>query len=100
LRDRDGGFVAAIYEGCIPLPLVGPKTANCVLVYGFGEPRTATATHVPRVSNRLGLARTKAPEATEQRLVATVPKEYWLLINELFIRFGKHICQSIGQLIS
>src|SRR5438445_531826 len=37
-------------------------------------------------------------EMTEQRLVATVPKEYWLLINELFIRFGKDLCRPIGPI--
>ncbi len=98
LLERHGGVVPATYEELIELPQVGPKTANCVLVYGFGESRIPTDTHVHRVSNRLGLVRTKAPEATEQRLVATVPKKYWLLINELFIRFGKDLCRPIGPI--
>jgi len=96
LLDRYGGRVPNTYEELIELPQVGPKTANCVLVYGFGEPRIPTDTHVHRVSNRLGLVRTKTPEATEQRLMRTVPKRYWLLINELFIRFGKDLCRPIG----
>ena len=96
LLDQFGGAVPGTYEELIELPQVGPKTANCVLVYGFGEPRIPTDTHVHRVSNRLGLVRTKAPEQTEQRLMRTVPKEYWLHINELFIRFGKTICRPIG----
>ena len=96
LLEQFGGVVTGTYEELIGLPQVGPKTANCVLVYGFGEPRIPTDTHVHRVSNRLGLVRTKAPEATEQRLMRTVPKEYWLHINELFIRFGKDICRPIG----
>lgn len=96
LLDQFGGAVPGTYEELIELPQVGPKTANCVLVYGFGEARIPTDTHVHRVSNRLGLVRTKAPEQTEQRLMRTVPKEYWLHINELFIRFGKTICRPIG----
>ena len=48
------------------------------------------------MSNRLGLVRTKSPEKTEQRLMRTIPKDYWLHINELFIRFGKDICRPIG----
>jgi len=67
-----------------------------VLVYGFGEPRIPTDTHVHRVSNRLGLVRTKAPEATEQALMRLLPKDTWLHVNELFIRFGKDICRPIG----
>jgi endonuclease-3 len=96
LLDRHGGRVPRTYEELIALPQVGPKTANCVLVYGFGEPRIPTDTHVHRVSNRLGFVRAKTPEATEQRLMRRVPKEYWLHINELFIRFGKDICRPIG----
>ncbi len=96
LLDRHGGSVPRTYEELIELPQVGPKTANCVLVYGYGEPRIPTDTHVHRVSNRLGLVRTKSPEKTEQRLMRTVPKDYWLHINELFIRFGKDICRPIG----
>jgi len=96
LLERHGGRVPRTYEELIELPQVGPKTANCVLVYGFGEPRIPTDTHVHRVSNRLGLVRTRAPEQTERRLMRTVPKEYWLHINELFIRFGKDICRPIG----
>ncbi len=96
LLDRYGGDVPATYDELIALPQVGPKTANCVLVYGFGEPRIPTDTHVHRVSNRLGLVRTKTPGATEKRLMRTVSKEYWLHINELFIRFGKDLCRPIG----
>jgi endonuclease-3 len=96
LLDRYGGRVPRTYDELIELPQVGPKTANCVLVYGFGEARIPTDTHVHRVSNRIGLVRTKTPEATEQRLMRTVPVKYWLLINELFIRFGKDLCRPIG----
>src|SRR3989454_8730940 len=96
LLDRYDGTVPRTYEELIELPQVGPKTANCVLVYGFGVPRIPTDTHVHRVSNRLGLVRTKTPEATERRLVRTVPEEYLLHINELFIRFGKDLCRPIG----
>jgi len=96
LLARYGGVVPGTYEQLIELPQVGPKTANCVLVYGFGELRIPTDTHVHRVSNRLGLVRTKTPEATERSLMRAIPKEYWLHINELFIRFGKAICRPIG----
>lgn len=96
ILDRYGGRVPATYEELIELPQVGPKTANCVLVYGFGEPRIPTDTHVHRVSNRLGLVRAKTPERTERALMRIVPKEWWLHVNELFIRFGKDLCRPIG----
>ena len=96
LLDRHRGAVPRTYEGLIDLPQVGPKTANCVLVYGYGEPRIPVDTHVHRVSNRLGLVTTRAPEATEEALMRLVPKEWWLHVNELFIRFGKDLCRPIG----
>ena len=96
LLDRHGGSVPRTYEALLELPQVGPKTANCVLVYGYGEPRIPVDTHVHRVSNRLGLVTTKSPEATEPALMRIVPKEWWLHVNELFIRFGKDLCKPIG----
>ncbi len=96
LVDRYGGRVPSTYEELMELPQVGSKTANCVLVYGFGIPRIPVDTHVHRVSNRLGLVRTKTPEKTEAALMALVPKRYWLDVNELFIEFGKEICRPIG----
>ncbi|MFA5895286.1 MAG: endonuclease III [Thermoplasmata archaeon] len=96
LLEEHGGRVPRSYEELLELPQVGPKTANCVLVYGFGDPRIPVDTHVHRVSNRLGLVRTKAPEDTEQVLMRIVPKDWWLYVNELFIRFGKDICRPIG----
>jgi len=38
LLDRHDGKVPDTYEELMRLPQVGPKTANCVLVYGFGKP--------------------------------------------------------------
>ncbi len=96
LVDRYSGRVPSTYEELMELPQVGSKTANCVLVYGFGVPRIPVDTHVHRVSNRLGLVRTKTPEKTEPALMTLVPKRYWLDVNELFIEFGKEICRPIG----
>ncbi len=96
LVDRYGGRVPSTYEELLELPQVGSKTANCVLVYGFGIPRIPVDTHVHRVSNRLGLVSTKTPEKTEARLMAVVPKRHWLAVNELFIEFGKDVCRPIG----
>lgn len=89
------------YEGKVPkelkklleLPSVGRKTANCVLVYGYGIPAIPVDTHVHRISNRLGLVRTKNPDETEEALAKVLDKSYWLEVNELFIRFGQTVCK-------
>lgn len=72
---------------------VGRKTANCVLVYGFGEPAIPVDTHVHRISNRMGIADTDDPEETEKVLEEKMPRRYWIEINKLMVEFGKNICQ-------
>ena len=58
---RHGGEVPREYDQLVALPSVGPKTANCVLVFGFGLPAIPVDTHVHRIANRLGVVRTRTP---------------------------------------
>lgn len=96
LVEEFGGEVPSDIDALMSLPSVGRKTANCVLVYGFDKPAIPVDTHVHRISNRLGLVETKTPEETEARLVETVPRRYWLRINDLFVRFGQTTCKPVG----
>ncbi len=91
-----GGEVPSDVDDLMSLPSVGRKTANCVLVYGFDKPAIPVDTHVHRIANRLGLVETKTPEETEAKLVETVPRRYWLELNELFVRFGQTTCKPVG----
>ncbi|MCP8309051.1 MAG: endonuclease III [archaeon] len=93
--DRYNGKVPDDLEKLLSLPSVGRKTANCVLVYGFGKEAIPVDTHVHRIVNRLGLVNTKTPEETEFELMKKVDKKYWIDINELFVRFGQKICRPI-----
>jgi endonuclease-3 len=90
------GMVPSDMEKLLLLPGVGRKTANCVLVYGFGINAIPVDTHVHRISNRLGFVSTKTPDETEMELRMTLPKKYWKNINELLVRFGKDICRPLG----
>lgn len=83
------------YEELISLPGVGSKTANCVLVYAFKVPAIPVDTHVHRISNRIGWVKTNNPLKTEKALKTTIPKELWLKLNRLFVRFGQQICLPI-----
>ena len=91
-----GGKVPDKLDDLLSLHSVGRKTANCVLVYAFKVPAIPVDTHVHRISNRLGLVKTETPEETEAELVKTVPKRYWLDLNDLFVRFGQTTCKPIG----
>lgn len=89
------GNVPNKLEDLLKLRSVGRKTANCVLVYGFGIPAIPVDTHVHRITNRLGLVNTKDPEETEQELMNIIPKKYWIEFNDLLVRFGQTICKPI-----
>ncbi|MBU0467305.1 MAG: endonuclease III [Nanoarchaeota archaeon] len=75
---------------------IGPKTANIVLSFAYGQNVIAVDTHVHRIPNRLGLVKTKTPEQTEPELGKLFPKKYWREINTTFILFGKNICLPIS----
>ena len=45
---------------------IGPKTANIVLAFAFGELVLPIDTHCHRIPNRLGWIETKTPEKTEK----------------------------------
>jgi endonuclease III len=96
LLENFGGRVPSTMDELLTLHSVGRKTANCVLVYAFNEPAIPVDTHVHRISNRLGLVSTKKPEETEEALTKSVPRKYWLDLNDLFVRFGQTTCKPIG----
>ena len=90
--ERFGGKVPGEMRQLLSLPGVGRKTANCVLVYGFGKPAIPVDVHVHRISNRLGIVKTKTPEQTEEALGKTIERRYWLSLNHLMVRFGQGVC--------
>ncbi len=94
--DERGGRVPAEREALLALPGVGRKTANLVLGLGFGVPAICVDTHVHRISNRLGLVRTRTPEQTEYALELVLPKRYWIDVNDLLVTFGQQICQPVS----
>ena len=96
LLSKYGGHVPENMDDLLSLPQVGRKTANCVMVYGFGKPAIPVDTHVHRISNRIGLVKTKTPEETEAELVKIVDRRDWLELNEVFVKFGQTICRPIG----
>lgn len=80
----------------LSLSKVGRKTANCVLVYGYGILAIAVDTHVHRIVHRLGWVKTKTGDETEKALVKIVPKKYWLALNRIMVAFGKDLCRPVN----
>jgi endonuclease-3 len=92
LLERHGGRVPADLDTLLELPGVGRKTANLVLVLGFGLPGVCVDTHVHRISNRLGYVRTRQPLETEMALRRKLPRRHWLTVNDLLVTFGQNVC--------
>jgi|TARA_B100001971_G_C18257310_1_gene583287 endonuclease-3 len=79
---------------------VGRKTANLVVTQGYGKLGICVDTHVHRISNRLGLVKTKTPEKTEFALRELLPKEYWIVYNDLLVSYGQNVCVPISPFCS
>jgi len=93
ILEKYNGKVPANRELLMNLPGVGAKTSGIVMVYGFGKPSAIPVdVHVHRISNRIGLVKTKKPEDTELGLMKIVPKKNWIELNELFVLFGQNVC--------
>ena len=100
LMDTYGGRVPDDLDTLLGLPGVGRKTANLVLVEGFGIPAICVDTHVHRISNRIGFVRTKNPDQTEGVLRKKLPQRHWVQYNELLVAFGQAICRPVSPFCS
>jgi endonuclease-3 len=92
LLERHGGEVPRDRQALMHLPGVGLKTANVVLGNAFGEPAIAVDTHVFRVSQRLGLARSQDPDEIHDQLSAVLPRATWTQTTHLFQAHGRRTC--------
>lgn len=96
LLDEYNGNVPDEIDELIKLPGVGRKTANLVVVLGYGKPGICVDVHVHRISNRWGYVNTKTPEQTEFALRDKLPPEWWLRYNDLLVGFGQVICKPVS----
>lgn len=92
LIEEYSGKVPNKIDELLKLNGVGRKTANIVLSYAFGKNAIAVDTHVHRISNRLGVVKTKSPYETEMKLMKILPEKYWKDVNKNFVIWGQNIC--------
>jgi endonuclease-3 len=100
LLARHDGRVPDTIDELLLLPGVGRKTANLTVTLGFGKPGICVDTHVHRIANRLGWVETTAPDDTETALRRTLPKRWWIPINETLVRHGQQVCKPISPVCS
>jgi endonuclease-3 len=96
LVGKYGGAVPDEIDELLKLKGVGRKTANLVITLGYGKPGICVDTHVHRICNRWGYVATRTPEETEFALREKLPKEYWIVINDLLVTFGQNQCAPIS----
>jgi len=94
LVEKHGGEVPRSREALTELPGVGLKTANVLLGNAFGEQAIAVDTHVFRVSQRLGLARSEDPDEIHDQLGVVLPRGEWTLSTHLFQSHGRRCCAA------
>lgn len=94
LVEKFGGKVPGNMEDLVQLPGVGRKTANVVLANAFGQPAIAVDTHVFRVANRIGLARSKDVRGTEEDLRGCIPRSMWADAHHWLIYHGRQVCRA------
>ena len=95
LDEKFGGVLPRVVEELCELPGVGRKTANLTVAVGFGLPAICVDVHVHRISNRLGLVRTKKPVETEMALRKILPVRYWKTWNSHLVSFGQTRCAPV-----
>lgn len=96
LLEEFGSNVPSKKEELMSIKGIGPKTANIVLAFAFGQNVLPIDTHCHRIPNRLGWVSTKTPEKTEKELEKILPKKYWKDFNAIFVQFGKTICVPLS----
>ena len=92
LVERHDGVVPADRDALTALPGVGLKTANVVLGNAFGQDALAVDTHVFRVSQRLGLAKSEDAEEIHDQLVDVLPRARLTQGTHLLIIHGRRTC--------
>jgi len=99
--DAFDGFVtegdpAEVRETLLSVDGVGPKTADCVLLFAGGRPGVFPVdTHVHRIARRMGLAPADADhEGVRETLERDVPDEKCGFGHTAMIQFGRDYCSA------
>lgn len=95
LKQKFNGIIPNTVEELCELPGVGRKTANLTVAVGFDLPAICVDVHVHRISNNLGIVKTKSPLETEMALRRLLPVKYWKTWNSHIVSFGQTRCDPV-----
>ena len=96
LIERFDGEVPSDMDLLMELPGVGRKTANVIQAVAFGQSAMPVATHVFRVSHRLGLVSKtdNTPFKVEQTLKKHIPEAEVSLAHHWLLLHGRYVCTA------
>lgn len=89
---RFGGRFPTSEEELLKIPLVGPKTASAILVFGFQRPGIPVDSHIIRVARRMGAARGSTIGRVQKELKSSVPVTFWPILNPVLVQHGMNVC--------
>ena len=85
---------------------VGRKTANLVITMGYNKPGICVDVHVARITQRIGIVPIKGikdgkyifrdADNVEMVLRKILPKNWWIPINDILVRWGQNVCTPIS----
>jgi len=88
------------FNELISLPGVGNKTASVYQNSILKLPRIAVDTHVFRVSNRIGLIKSRTADLAQICLERVIPKRWLMTAHHILIFHGRRICKAKKPLCS
>lgn len=94
LLDEFHGELPDTVEELTRLPGVGRKTANLICGDVFKKPAVVTDTHLIRLSNRIGLVKTKDPYKVEMALREYLPPEESNDFCHRCVLHGRAVCTA------
>lgn len=89
-----GGEVPDTMDELLTLAGTGRKTANLVLGDIFGKSAVVVDTHCIRLTNRIGLVKTKDPVKIEFELKKIIPPQRQLKLCHQLVYHGRAICTA------
>lgn len=92
VRDVYHGSLPDMVEELTKLPGVGRKTANLIVGDVFHKPAVVTDTHVIRITNLLGLVKTKEPQKVETALRKLLPPDESNDFCHRLVLHGRAVC--------
>ncbi len=95
LIEKHRGELPNNYKDLVLLPGIGSKSAKVLLNSLFQQPTIAVDTHVFRVSNRLGLVKSKTVKQTEEQLPKVINKKWHLFAHHWLVLHGRYICKAV-----